>query len=331
MRFFASARSAGRTLPWKGGEIVVEDAATADCQRPRHRPVLRRGRRARASWRPASPPPGAIVIDNSSAWRMDPDVPLVVAEVNPHDAGDRSRRASWPTRTARPWPPCRCSKPLHDEAGLRRLVASTYQAVSGAGLAGVEELDEQVAQGGRRRRRADLRRRRGRVPGAGQVRPADRLQRAAARRQARGRRQRRDRRGAEAPQREPQDPRASRTCWSRARACGCRCSPATRCRSTPSSSARSRRPSATSCSRHAPGVVVTDVPTPLEAAGKDPSYVGRIRQDSSVPDGRGLVLFVSQRQPAQGRRAQRHPDRRSLDRPSALSSLAGPTRRSVVA
>src|SRR5207342_3090806 len=90
---------------------------------------------------------GAIVIDNSSAWRMDPDVPLVVAEVNPHTLGSIPKgivaNPNCTTMAAMP-----VLKPLHAAAGLRRLVASTYQAVSGAGLAGVRELEEQMLSAG---------------------------------------------------------------------------------------------------------------------------------------------------------------------------------------
>ena len=87
-----------------------------------------------------------MVIDNSSAWRMDPDVPLIVSEVN--GARDRATRRSGiianPNCTTMAAMPV--LKPLHDEAGLVRLIASTYQAVSGGGLAGVDELDKQARE-----------------------------------------------------------------------------------------------------------------------------------------------------------------------------------------
>ena len=149
---------------------------------------------------------GAVVVDNSSAWRMDPDVPLVVSEVNPAAIADARKgiiaNPNCTTMAAMP-----VLKPLHDEAGLVRLVASTYQAVSGSGLAGVDELDKQVRAGRRPGHRAGARRLGGAVPGAGEVRRADRVQRAADGRLGRRRRLVRDRRGAEAAQREPQDPR----------------------------------------------------------------------------------------------------------------------------
>jgi hypothetical protein len=148
---------------------------------------------------------------------------------------------------------------------------------------------------------------RGRVPGAALVRPADRVQRAAAGRLDRRRRPRRDRRGAEAPQREPQDPRASPGCWSPAPACACRSSPATRCRSTRGSPGRSRRSAHASCWRPRPA---WSCPTCRRRcrrpAGTRPSSAGSGRRDGRERP-RALPL---QRQPAQGRGAQRGPGRR---------------------
>jgi len=142
LRFFASARSAGRTLGFCGTDIVVEDAAGADFAGI-DIALFSCGATTSLDLAPRVAAAGAIVIDNSSAWRMDPDVPLVVPEVN------RDALASIPkgivanpnctTMVAMP-----VLKPLDDLAGLRRIVASTYQAVSGAGLAGTSELDEQV-------------------------------------------------------------------------------------------------------------------------------------------------------------------------------------------
>jgi aspartate-semialdehyde dehydrogenase len=148
LRLFASARSAGTRLAWQGTELVVEDAEGADFG---GLDVVLSSSNATAS-RTQSPRiarAGAVVIDNSSAWRMDPDVPLVVPEVN------RSALASIPkgivanpnctTMVAMP-----VLKPLHDAAGLRRLSVATYQAVSGAGRRGVDELAGQVAKAGDR-------------------------------------------------------------------------------------------------------------------------------------------------------------------------------------
>ena len=144
LRLFASARSAGRTIAWQGTEVIVEDAATADFVGPRHRAVLRRRRHVAGSWPRGWPRPGAVVIDNSSAWRMDPDVPLVVSEVN---------RA----RHRRPAQGHHRQPQLHHHgghAGARPAAPRGRAAVAGgrpptrpcpaAGWPGVAELDEQV-------------------------------------------------------------------------------------------------------------------------------------------------------------------------------------------
>src|SRR3954449_9210469 len=144
VRFFASARSAGTTLPWRGGEIVVEDAATADISGLDIALFSAGGATAR-ELAPKYAAAGAVVIDNSSAWRMDPDVPLVVSEVNPHAIAEARKgiiaNPNCTTMAAMP-----VLKPLHDDAQLVRLIASTYQAVSGSGLAGVDELDKKVTE-----------------------------------------------------------------------------------------------------------------------------------------------------------------------------------------
>jgi len=144
MRYLASARSAGSTLPWGTTDIVVEDAATADlsgidlalCSAPASVSRELAPRLAAA---------GAIVIDNSSAWRMDPDVPLVVPEANADALGAIPKgivaNPNCTTMVAIP-----VLKPLHDEAGLTRLVVSTYQAVSGGGVDAVRELAEQLVK-----------------------------------------------------------------------------------------------------------------------------------------------------------------------------------------
>jgi len=144
VRFFASRRSAGRTLMWDGedSEIVVEDATSADFAGI-DIALFSCGAKASLELAPRVAAAGAIVIDNSSAWRMDPDVPLVVPEVN-REALDSIPKGivanpNCTTMVAMP-----VLKPLHERAGLRRVVVSTYQAVSGAGLAGTAELDEQV-------------------------------------------------------------------------------------------------------------------------------------------------------------------------------------------
>ncbi len=142
LRLFASARSAGSTLRFRGRDVVVEDASTAD---PSGLDIalFSAGGGTSRQLAPRYAAAGATVVDNSSAWRMDPDVPLVVSEVNPEALKDARKgivaNPNCTTMAAMP-----VLKPLHDAAGLVRIVASTYQAVSGSGLAGVEELDGQV-------------------------------------------------------------------------------------------------------------------------------------------------------------------------------------------
>src|SRR5438309_2757561 len=146
IRFFASARSAGNTLEWEGVDVRIEDAAVAD---PSGLDIalFSAGGATSKELAPKFAAAGATVIDNSSAWRMDPDVPLVVAEVNGAEAHHVPKRIianpNCTTMAAMP-----VLKPLHDEAGLTRLIVSTYQAVSGSGGAGVAELDSQVRAAG---------------------------------------------------------------------------------------------------------------------------------------------------------------------------------------
>ncbi len=142
IRYFASARSAGSTLPWGEDEVAVENAATADFT-GLDIALFSCGATASKTLAPRVAAAGAIVVDNSSAWRMDPEVPLVVPEVNSDALGSIPKGiVGNPNCTVMvAMPPL---KPLHDRAGLRRLVVSTYQACSGAGLAGVAELDEQA-------------------------------------------------------------------------------------------------------------------------------------------------------------------------------------------
>ncbi len=290
MRYFASARSAGSTLPWRGGDVVVEDASTAD---PRGLDVVLFSAGAATS-RVAAPrfaAAGATVIDNSSAWRMDPDVPLVVSEVNPQAVRDAVKgiiaNPNCTTMAAMP-----VLKPLHDEAGLLRLVVSTYQAVSGSGLAGVDELDKQVREVADRASELvhdgsavafpkpakyvrpiafNV------VPVAGAVVDDGSLE---TDEEQKLRNESRKILGIPAL-------KVSGTCVRVPVFTG----------HSLSINAEFARPlsvqRALELLRRAPGVAVTDVPNPLEAAGRDPSYVGRLRQDPGVDGGRGLALFVS--------------------------------------
>jgi aspartate-semialdehyde dehydrogenase len=142
VRYFASARSAGRTLRWDGRDVVVEDVVGADFSGI-DIALFSCGAKTSLDLAPAVAGAGAIVIDNSSAWRMDPEVPLVVPEVNRAALGSIPKgivaNPNCTTMVAMP-----VLKPLDELAGLRRVVASTYQAVSGAGLAGTAELEEQI-------------------------------------------------------------------------------------------------------------------------------------------------------------------------------------------
>lgn len=291
IRYIASARSAGSTLPWKGEDIVVEDIATADLSGI-DIALFSAGGSTSKEWAPKFAEAGAMVIDNSSAWRMDPDVPLVVSEVNSEAIARAAKgiiaNPNCTTMAAMP-----VLMPLHKKAGLRKLVVSSYQAVSGSGLAGVEELASQVravadqpyeklAHDGAavsfpepkkyvRTIAFDV------VPLAGNVVADGSLE-------------------TDEEQKLRNESRkilgipellVSGTCVR-----------------VPVFTGHSLAINAEFDSALSPeqaeeilataeGVVLTDVPTPLQAAGQDPSFVGRIRTDQTVADGRGLALFVS--------------------------------------
>jgi aspartate-semialdehyde dehydrogenase len=290
LRFFASARSAGSTLPWGAGEITVEDAATAD---PTGLDVALFSAGAATSrvQAPRFAAAGVTVVDNSSAFRRDADVPLVVAEVNPHALDDVPRgiiaNPNCTTMAAMP-----VLKPLHDEAQLVRIVASTYQAVSGSGVAGVEELDEQIRAAGDKA--ATLTHDGSAVafpeprkyvrpiafnvlPMAGSVVDDGTFE---TDEEQKLRNESRKILGIP-------DLRVSGTCVRVPVFTGHSLSLNVEF-ARPLTAAR-----ATELLGGAPGVQLTDVPTPLQAAGADPSFVGRIRQDQGVDGDRGLVLFVS--------------------------------------
>ncbi len=291
VRFFASARSAGTTLAWRGTEILVEDAATADLTGI-DIALFSAGGASSKALAPKYAEAGVIVIDNSSAWRMDPDVPLVVSEVNPQAIGEARKgiiaNPNCTTMAAMP-----VLQPLHAEAGLRRLIVSSYQAVSGSGLAGVKELDEQVRaamsqdiaglthDGGSvtfpqsqkyvRTIAFDV------IPLAGNIVDDGSLE---TDEEQKLRNESRKILGIP-------DLLVSGTCVRVPVFTG----------HSLSINAEFDRPitpeRATALLIGAPGVELSEVPTPLQAAGADPSFVGRIRQDSSVAGGKGLALFVS--------------------------------------
>jgi aspartate-semialdehyde dehydrogenase len=290
LRFFASSRSAGTSLAWRGGEIVVEDAAVAD---PKGLDIalFSSGATSSRELAPRFAAAGVMVIDNSSAWRMDPDVPLIVSEVNPGEiANARKRIIANPNCTTMAAMPV--LKPLHDEGGLVRLIASTYQAVSGSGTAGVDELDKQARQVVDQARefvhdgRAVL------MPTPSKfVKPiAFNVLPYAGKYVGDGSFETDEEQKLRNETRKIlsiPDLLVSGTCVRVPVFTG----------HSLSLNAEFERPisveRAIELLAAAPGVQLLDIPTPLEAAGRDPSFVGRIRSDSSVPSGRGLVLFVS--------------------------------------
>ena len=146
IRFFASSRSAGKEIKFQGEHIVVEDAAKSQWENL-DIVLFSAGGKLSKELAPIVAAAGAMVIDNSSAWRMDPDVPLVVPEVNSHALDNTPKKIianpNCTTMVAMP-----VLKPLHLEAGLLKLIVSTYQATSGAGLSGVQELRDQVREAG---------------------------------------------------------------------------------------------------------------------------------------------------------------------------------------
>lgn len=149
VRYFASARSAGRTLPGLGSnspDVVVEDAETADLA-GLDIALFSAGASTARAQAPRFAAAGAVVIDNSSAFRQDPDIPLVVSEVNP-DAlgaamapGGQRIIANPNCTTMAAMLPC---KALHEAFGLVSMVATSYQAAGGAGQGGIDELHQQV-------------------------------------------------------------------------------------------------------------------------------------------------------------------------------------------
>jgi aspartate-semialdehyde dehydrogenase len=289
IRFFASARSAGLTLPWKDAEVAVEDTAGADFA-GLDVALFSAGAAMSRDFAPRVAEAGAVVVDNSSAWRGDPEVPLVVSEVNPGDALQRPKgiiaNPNCTTMAAMP-----VLKPLHDRAGLVRLVVATYQAVSGSGVAGVHALASQTATTKDPTRLAldgDL----GSVtitapyvapiafnavPLAGKLvddgwGETDEEQKL--RHESRKILHLPDLLVAGTCVRVPVFTGHSLVVHAEFEAA---LSPE----------------EATELLRHAPGVAVADVPSPRLAAGKDPCFVGRVRPDQSIPAGRGLVLFIS--------------------------------------
>jgi len=290
VRFLASSRSAGSTLLWGNQEVVVEDVAAADLKGIALALFSAGGETSRVQ-APRFAEAGAHVVDNSSAWRMDPEVPLVVSEVNPEALDDIPKRIvanpNCTTMAAMP-----VMKVLHDEAGLKRMIVSTYQAVSGGGLKGVDELAEQMEAAGPD---ATALTHDGRavsfpepklhvspiafnvIPLAGKL-IDDGLNETTEEQKLRFE----SRKILGIP-----DLLVSGTCVRVPVYTG----------HSLSINAEFARPIAPARAYEildgAPGVRVVEVPTPLEATGVDEVLVGRIRVDEGAANGQGLALFVS--------------------------------------
>ncbi len=290
VRFFASSRSAGRTLTWQGSEVVVEDVEGADFSGI-DLALFSCGAAASRRLAPVVAAAGAIVIDNSSAWRMDDDVPLVVPEANASALADiRKGIVGNPNCTTMVAIPV--LEPLHDLAGLRRLVVSTYQAVSGAGLDGVAELDEQVRKVGADAaalahdgRAVDF------PPSSKFPGPiAFNVLSIAGSLVEDGSGETNE------EQKFRDESRKILGLPDLAVSCTCVRVPVFTGHSAAINIEFERPVSveqATDALAAAPGVRLSPMPTPLDAAGGDVSLVGRIRRDPTVADGRGLALFVS--------------------------------------
>ncbi|AEF38695.1 aspartate-semialdehyde dehydrogenase [Hoyosella subflava] len=293
VRFFASARSAGTTLPFRGGDIVVEDvAATSDEDlKGIDIALFSAGGTLSREQAPRFAAAGAVVVDNSSAWRKDPEVPLVVSEVNPDQIRNPPKgiiaNPNCTTMAAMP-----VLKALHDEAGLTRLIVSTYQAVSGSGLAGVRELltqlraviddAEKLVNDGSAVAFPEPETYVAPIAfnalplagalvddGSGETDEDQKLRNES-------------RKILGLPELA-----VSGTCVRVPVVTGHSLSINAEF-SQPLSVERAEKILA-----EAQGVELVDVPTPLAAAGRNPSLVGRIRQDPGVPEGRGLALFIT--------------------------------------
>ncbi len=290
VRFFGSARSAGTVLDFRGARVEVEDLACADLGGI-DVAVLSAGGSTSRQFAPRLAAAGAVVVDNSSAWRRDPEVPLVVSEVNPHALADRPKGiVANPNCTTMAIMPA--LKVLHEEAGLVRFIASTYQAVSGSGRAGVAELAGQVrAAVGQDMEALALDGRAVSLPdpavyvdtiafnavawagaeagdGSGETDEEQKLRNES-------------RKILEIP-----DLRVSGTCVRIPVFCG----------HGVSVSAQFDREIAPERAREilaaAPGVTYEEVPSPLGAAGRDGTFVGRVRADQAWDEGRGISFFA---------------------------------------
>lgn len=286
LRLFASARSAGSTIPFRGENITVEDAATADYA-GLDIVFFSAGGSTSKALAPKVAAAGGIVIDNSSAWRSDPEVPLVVSEVNPEALEVLPKgiiaNPNCTTMAAMP-----VLKPLHAAAGLKRLIASTYQAVSGGGMEGVEVLRDQIVAGAqgceklaRDGKGVDLGPvRKWAVPIGYNVVPLNYVLGEDDYTEEELKLRDESRKILNLPGLE-----VSGTCVRVPVFSG-------HALSINAEFDREITPEqALELLGKAPGVVVTEVPNPLDATGQDPVYVGRIRRDRTVAH--GLALFIA--------------------------------------
>ena len=293
VRFFASSRSAGTVLPFGDREITVEDAMIAD---PAGLDIALFSAGATTSRALCQKfvDAGVIVVDNSSAFRKDPEIPLVVSEVNPEAMEDviAARRGIIANPNCTTMAAMPVLKPLHDEAGLVRLIASTYQAVSGSGVAGVEELASQVEAAGEKSRELAY-------DGSAITFPApNKYERTIAYNVV-------PLAGAIVDDGLNETDEEQKLRHESRKILGlpdllvsgiCVRVPVFTGHSLAINAefAGSMTPErARELLADAPGVELSDIPNPLQAAGQDPSYVGRLRNDPGVPDNRGLALFIS--------------------------------------
>lgn len=289
IRFFASSRSAGTELSFKGESVVVEDIANADFSGI-DIAIFSAGGSVSREYAPKFAAAGAIVVDNSSAWRKDPDVPLVVSEVNPEDIENCPKgiiaNPNCTTMAAMP-----AVKALHDKFGLKRLVASSYQAVSGSGLAGVNELAEQLQASVKDCQKLAL------DGGAVQFpEPQIYLKPIAFNALAWAGNLVEDG-SAETDEEQKLRNESRRILHLPELLASCTCV------RVPVMSGHTlslnmefekeiSREKALRVLENAAGVALEEIPTALEAAGRDGTFVGRIRSDQSVPENRGLSMIV---------------------------------------
>ena len=281
LRLFASTRSAGKVIDG----VTIEDGATADYS-GLDLVLFSAGGATSRALAPKVAAAGAVVIDNSSTFRSDPEVPLVVAEVNPEAMAHLPKRIiANPNCTTMAVMPA--LKPLHDEAGLKRMIASTYQAVSGAGLEGIEVLARQLDHVGDKAQQLATSGHDGLLPAAEKwavpiahnVVPLNYVLGEDDYTEEELKLRDESRKILGLP-----DLPVSGTCVRVPVFTG----------HSVSLNVEFERPinaaHALKLLRAAPGVVVCDVPNPLEATGKDAVFVGRVRVDPTVPH--GLALFV---------------------------------------